>query len=61
MEQMELEKNTYDHLLEQALKLGEKAFSPTDEADVFIEGRTNILTEPEFDNISGMRGSFPGL
>ena len=55
---MELEKNTYDHLLEQALKLGEKAFSPTDEADVFIEGRTNILNEPEFGNISRMRSLF---
>ena len=27
LEQMRLEKNAYDHLLEQALKLGEKAFS----------------------------------
>ena len=58
VEQMELEKNTYDHLLEQALKLGEKAFSPTDEADVFIEGRTNILNEPEFGSISRMRSLF---
>jgi len=58
VQQMELEKNTYDHLLEQALKLGEKAFSPSDEADVFIEGRTNILNEPEFGNISRMRSLF---
>jgi heat-inducible transcriptional repressor len=58
VQQMELEKNTYDHLLEQALKLGEKAFSPSEEADVFIEGRTNILNEPEFGNISRMRSLF---
>ena len=58
LEQMELEKNTYDHLMEQALKLGEKAFSPTYEADVFIEGRTNILNESEFGNISRMRSLF---
>jgi len=58
VQQMEREKNTYDHLLEQALKLGEKAFSPLEEADVFIEGRPNILDEPEFGNISRMRSLF---
>ncbi len=58
VEQMELEKNTYDHLLEQALKLSEKAFSPTGEADVFIEGRTNMLSEPEFANLPEMRALF---
>jgi len=56
--EMEIEKKTYDHLLDQALKLGEKAFSPTEEGDVFIEGRTNILDEPEFGNISRMRELF---
>ena len=58
LEQMRVEKNTYDQLLDQAIKLGEKAFSSIDDADVFIEGRTNILNEPEFSNISRMTDLF---
>jgi len=58
LEQMWMEKSTYDRLLKQAIKLGEKAFSSIDEADVFIEGRTNILNEPEFNNISKMTDLF---
>ncbi len=58
LEQMRVAKNAYDHLLEQALKLGEKAFSAIDDSDVFIEGRTNILSEPEFGNVSRMTGLF---
>ncbi|OGP89389.1 MAG: heat-inducible transcription repressor HrcA [Deltaproteobacteria bacterium RBG_16_47_11] len=58
LDQMRVEKITYDHLLEQAIKLGERAFSSFDETDVFIEGRTNILREPEFGNISIMTNLF---
>jgi heat-inducible transcriptional repressor len=58
LEQMRVEKGAYDCLLEQALKLGEKAFASIDETDVFIEGRTNILQEPEFSNISKMSDLF---
>jgi heat-inducible transcriptional repressor len=58
LEQMRVEKNVYDRLLEQALKLGERALSSPDDADVFIEGRTNILHEPEFCNISRMTDLF---
>jgi heat-inducible transcriptional repressor len=58
LEQMKVEKSVYDHLLEQALKLGEKAFSSLDETDVFIEGRTNIISEPEFWNLSRMADLF---
>jgi heat-inducible transcriptional repressor len=58
LEQMGVEKNVYDRLFKQALKLGEKAFSSTEETDVFIEGRTNILNEPEFGNISKMADLF---
>ena len=57
-EQMRVAKNTYDGLLEQALKLGEKAVSSIDDADVFIEGTTNILNEPEFNNVSRMTDLF---
>ncbi len=58
LEQMRVAKNTYDHLFEQALKLGEKAVSSLDETDVFIEGKTNILKEPEFNNVSRMTDLF---
>ena len=58
LEQMRVAKNAYDRLLEQALKLGEKAFSSIDDTDVFIEGRTNILNEPEFSNVSRMSDLF---
>ncbi len=58
LEQMRVAKNAYDHLLEQALKLGEKAVSSIDAADVFIEGKTNILNEPEFNNVSRMTDLF---
>ena len=58
IEQMSVEKGAYDRLLEQALKLGEKAFSSIEETDVFIEGKTNIFTEPEFSNITRMTDLF---
>ena len=58
LEQMRVAKNTYDSLLEQALKLGEKAVSSINDADVFIEGASNILNEPEFNNISMMTDLF---
>jgi heat-inducible transcriptional repressor len=58
IEQMRVEKGAYDRLLEQALKLGEKALASIDETDVFIEGKTNILNEPEFSNISRMTDLF---
>ena len=58
LKQMRVAKNAYDDLLEQALKLGEKAFSSIDDTDVFIEGKTNILNEPEFSNVSRMTDLF---
>jgi heat-inducible transcriptional repressor len=58
VEQMRQEKTAYDSLLEQALKLGEKALSSPNESDIFIDGRTNILGDPEFGNISRMMDLF---
>jgi heat-inducible transcriptional repressor len=58
LEQMRVAKNAYDHLLEQALKLGEQAFSSIDDPEVFIEGKTNILNEPEFSSASRMTDLF---
>ena len=53
-----VEKNIYDRLFDQALRLAQKALSPNDETDVFIEGRTNIIHEPEFGKISIMTDLF---
>jgi heat-inducible transcriptional repressor len=57
-DRMRMEKHAYDRLFQQAITLGGKAFSSFDETDVFIEGRTNILSEPEFGNISIMTDLF---
>ncbi len=54
VKQMRVEKSIYDRLFDQALRLVQKALSLHDETDVFIEGRTNIIHEPEFGNISIM-------
>ncbi len=56
--QMKVEKSIYDRLFDQALRLVQKALSLNDETDVFIEGRTNIIHEPEFGNISIMTDLF---
>jgi len=58
VDQMRIEKTIYDHLYNQALRLVQTALSMDDETDVFIEGRTNIIHEPEFENISIMTDLF---
>jgi len=58
LEQMRLEKMAYDRLFDEALKLSQKALSSVEDADVFIDGRTNILEEPEFSSMSKMRDLF---
>jgi len=58
IEEMTVEKRIYDRLFAQALRLVQKALSPSDEPDIFIEGRTNIIHEPEFGKISIMTDLF---
>ncbi len=58
IEQMKEEKSIYDRLFDQAVRLVQAALSLDDEADVFIEGRTNIINEPDFGNISIMTDLF---
>jgi heat-inducible transcriptional repressor len=58
VDQMKAEKSIYDRLFDQALHLVQTALSLNDETDVFIEGRTNIIHEPEFGNISIMTDLF---
>ena len=58
IEEMKVEKSMYDQLFSQALRLAEEALSLSDETEVFIEGRTNIIHEPEFGKISIMTDFF---
>lgn len=58
IDQMKVEKSIYDRLFDQAVRLVQTALSVNDETDVFIDGRTNIIHEPEFGNISIMTDLF---
>ena len=58
IDEMKVEMRIYDRLFAQALRLVQTALSPSDEPDVFIEGRTNIIHEPEFGKISIMTDLF---
>ena len=58
LKEMEGERIAYDRLMKQALKLGHKAFSSQEEKELYIDGKMNILDEPEFANIEKMKGLF---
>ena len=48
MKEMRREKARYDSLMRRALVLGSKAIADSHPGEVYIEGRTNILEQPEF-------------
>jgi heat-inducible transcriptional repressor len=48
MNEMKREKARYDSLMRRALFLGSKAIADSLPGEVYIEGRTNILEQPEF-------------
>ena len=56
--EMKREKVAFDRLMEQALKLGHRTFSSQEEKELYINGQTNILDEPEFANIEKMKSLF---
>jgi heat-inducible transcriptional repressor len=58
LKEMERERVAYDRLMKQALKLGHKAFSGQEEKELYIDGKMNILDEPEFANIDKMKSLF---
>jgi heat-inducible transcriptional repressor len=58
LKEMEKERIDYDRLMKQALKLGHRAFSSQEEDELYIEGKMNILDEPEFANIEKMKSLF---
>ena len=56
MGEMESEKALFDKLFSRALKMAHQAIQDTiEESEVYIEGRTNLLNNPEFADVAQMR------
>ena len=56
---MQEEKALYDSLLKRVVALGERAFTVSgDDASVYLDGASNILAHPEFDDVERMRALF---
>ncbi len=55
--EMRSDKIRYDALLAQALRISQQTLADTD-SEVFIEGRANILEQPEFADVARMRDIF---
>jgi heat-inducible transcriptional repressor len=59
LELMKEEKALYDSLLQKVVALGERAFAPeTGAASVYLDGASNILAQPEFEDLERMRDLF---
>lgn len=56
--EMSQDKTLYDLMLSKALKLGAEFMKDQPEEDVYIEGRANILDQPEFCDIESMKRLF---
>ncbi len=48
VQEMKKEKVLYDRLLSKALRLSKQVLDSEKESEIYIEGRTNILEQPEF-------------
>ena len=56
MEEMASEKALFDQLFSRALKMAQQAIQDTiQESDIYIEGQTNLLDNPEFADVERMR------
>jgi heat-inducible transcriptional repressor len=56
------ERAAYDRLMAQSLELGRKALeSSEDDAELLVEGASNLIGSPEFAEIEAMRGLFRTL
>jgi heat-inducible transcriptional repressor len=58
LKEMEGERIAYDNLMKQALKLGHRAFNRQEEKELYIDGKMNILDEPEFADVEKMKSLF---
>jgi heat-inducible transcriptional repressor len=50
------EKALYDSLLQKVVALGERAFELPSGGSVYIDGTSNILAQPEFEDLERLRG-----
>jgi heat-inducible transcriptional repressor len=56
LELMTEEKALYDSLLQSVVALGERAFlTPELEASVYLDGASNVIAQPEFEDLERMR------
>lgn len=59
VELMQQEKALYDSLLQRVAALGEQAFAPPETgASVYLDGASNMLSQPEFEDVERMRALF---
>jgi heat-inducible transcriptional repressor len=59
LELMGEEKALYDSLLKRVVCVGERAFAAAgDDVNVYLDGASNILEQPEFDDVRRMRALF---
>jgi heat-inducible transcriptional repressor len=59
LELMTEEKALYDSLLQRVIALGERAFAaPEPGASVYLDGASNMLKQPEFEDLERMRALF---
>lgn len=62
VEEMRREKTLYDRLMAKALQMSEEALRGEGNGDVYVEGRVNILNQPEFHNdVEKMKALFKAL
>ena len=58
LEEMTREKSLYDRLLKRAMQLADESFSSPEEGELFIEGASQMLEQPEFSDVERMRRIF---
>ena len=58
LELMKEEKALYDSLLQRVVALGERAFAVSQGEGVYLDGTSNILVLPEFEDLERMRALF---
>lgn len=59
LEMMREEKALYDSLLKRVVCVGERAFAAAgDDVSVYLDGASNILEQPEFEDVRRMRALF---
>ena len=55
VEEMQKEKNRYDLLLSKALSLSTKALEIDEQAEIYVDGKLNLLEYPEFSEVKKMK------